>query len=209
MIIRGAQAVNPAALRQNAYAPKTVEAPESAPSADKVSISPEAAQKAAAEDQADGPYRASGAPTLLSSLNLETCKMPQALVEEMAVRAKEESVRAGISAQYAQEHRYQTVGQVLVDGRFYAEVDDAGGYGFIGSAASGLSEAPLDPRARLEEIARAAQGMGKVEVRYADFVPGLGGGGGPAAPDSMLPAFTARGLRDIFAEAVAAAKRQA
>lgn len=214
MIIRGTQALPPAALRQNTHAPKTVGAPERpAADADQVSISYEAAQHAATSAGQAGNtqerYRLSGAPTLLASLNLVTYKMPEALVKEMEVRAKEEAVRADINAQYSREHRYQTAGQVLVDGKFYAEVDEAGGFGFIRNALSGLSEAPLDPRARLEEIARAAQGMGKVEIRYADFLPGLGGGGGPAAPESMLPAFTARDIRDIFAEAIAAAKAQA
>lgn len=197
MIIRSAQALPPAAFRQNTQAPKTVGTPDPAPATDKVSISYEAAQKAA-----------SAAPTLLSSLNIKAYKMPDALAKEMEVRAKEEAVRAGISAEYSQAHRYQTVGQVLVDGKLFADVDDAGGFGFIGSRAAGLSEATLDPRARLEEIARAAREMGKVEVRYADFLPGLGGGGGSAAPESLLPAFTARDVRDIFREAIDAARRQ-
>ncbi len=215
MIVRGTQALPPAAFRQNTHAPKTVEAPDGpAPAdADQVSISYEAAHQAATgagqADEAQERYRVSGAPTLLASLNLVTYKMPEALVKEMEVRAREEAVRADISAQYSREHRYQTVGQVLVDGKFYAKVDDAGGFGFISNALSGLSEAPLDPHARLKEIARAAQGMGKVEIRYADFVPGLGSGGGPGAPESMLPAFTARDIRDIFAEAIAAARSQA
>ena len=215
MIIRGTQALSPAALRQNAPAPKTASAPGGTPAvdADKVSFSYEAVQKAAADatqaDKPGSPYRVTGAVTPLSSLDAGVYRMPEALVKEMEVRAKEEALREGISAQYSREHRYQTVGQVLVDGKFYAEVDEAGGYGFIRNAVSGLSEAPLDPRARLEEIARAAQDMGKVELRYANFVPGLGGGAGPGAPEAMLPAFTAREIRDIFAEAIGANKHQA
>jgi len=206
MIIRSAQALPPAAFRQNTLAPKTAGTPDPAPGkdADKVSISSEAAQKAA-----ESPYRVDGAPTLLSAMNLSTYKMPEALVKEMAVRANEEAVRAGISAQYAQANRYETVGQILVDGKLVADVDEAGGYGFIGGGISGLSEATLDPRARLEEIARALQDTGKVEVRYANFLPGLGGVAGPAAPESLLPAFTARDVRDIFREAIDAARREA
>jgi len=175
-----------------------------APDTDKVTISSEARRQAA-----DGPYRLSGGATLLASQDIVVYKMPDALVKEMAVRASEEATRQEISAQYASDNRYQTVGQVFVNGEVYAEVDDAGGYGFQKNALSGLSEAPLDPRARLEEIARAAQGMGTVEVRTTNFAPGIGGWGGPGAPESMLPAFTARDLRDIFAEAVAAAKGRA
>lgn len=158
---------------------------------------------------AAGPYRLTGPATPLSSLRAGVYQMPEALTKEMAVRANEEAARQEISTRYAYEHRYRTVGQVLLDGKFFAEVNEAGGYGFEGGALSGLSEAPLDPRARVEEIARAAKGMGQVEVRYADFVPGLGGWEGPAAPESMLPSFTARDIRDIFAEAIAANKRQA
>ncbi len=208
MIIRSAQALPPAAFRQNTHAPKTAGAPDPMPGkdADKVSISSEAAQMAA-----ESLYRVDGAPTLLSSMNLTTYKMPDALVKEMEVRANEEAVRAGISAQYAQANRYETVGQILVDGKLVADVDEAGGYGFIGGGISSLSEATLDPHARLEEIARALQDKdtGKVEVRYANFLPGLGGVAGPAAPESLLPAFTARDVRDIFREAIDAARRAA
>lgn len=46
-----------------------------------------------------------------------------------------------------------------------------------------------------------------LEIRYSDFVPGLGGHGGSAAPESLLPAFTARNIHEIFAEAIGEAKR--
>jgi len=208
MIIRGAQASIFPAVRPAPHTshPAGQADGASARDADKVTISSEAMRKTADGD--DNPYRLSGAATLLASKNLDVYKMPDALVKEMAVRASEEATREAISAQYASDHRYQTVGQVFVNGEIYAEVDDAGGYGFQKYALSGLSKASLDPRARLEEIARAAQDMGTVEVRYTDFAPGIGGWGGPTAPESMLPAFTARDIRDIFAEAVAAAKGQ-
>jgi hypothetical protein len=92
----------------------------------------------------------------------------------MEVRAKEEAVRSEINLQYAYGHRYQTVGQILVDGKFFAEVNEAGGYGSIQNHVPGLSEGQLSPRERVEEIARAVKGKGNVEIRYSDFVPGLG-----------------------------------
>lgn len=215
MIIRGTQVSFPAAARPDSHASRLPAGPNAKPAEEsgKVAFSLAAIRTAAGSDAPSGDaaelYRLTGPATPLSSLRAGVYKMPEALTQELAVRAKEEAARQEISTRYAFEHRYRTVGQVLVDGKFFAEVNEAGGYGFEGGALSGLSEAPLDPRARVEEIARAAKGMGQVEVRYADFVPGLGGWGGPAAPESMLPSFTARDIRDIFAEAIAANKRQA
>lgn len=212
MIITGTQASTPAAAQPNSHPFRSATRSDARSPAEsgKVTISAEAFQMAATHEgqaaDAASPYRLSGSAALVSSLAPTVYKMPEALVREMEVRAKEESLRREISSQYASEHRYQTVGQVLVDGKFFAEVDDAGGYGSAGTI-PGLSEATLDPRARLEEIARAAQDFGKVEIRYTDFVPGTGGWGGPGAPESMLPAFTARDIREIFAEAIAANKQ--
>lgn len=176
----------------------------------KVTISSASLQKAAeSEGQTDegaGPYRLTGPATLVSLLHPVAYKMPESLVQEMEVRAKEEAARNEINSQYASQHRYQPIGQVLVDGKLYAEVDDAGGFGSVDTI-PGLSGASLSPRERVEEIAGALKDKGNVEIRYSDFVPGLGGSGGPGAPESMLPHFTARNIHEIFAEAMEAAKR--
>lgn len=213
MIITASQASTPATAKLNSHAYQMAAKLDTRPVAKStnVTISPEALQKAAdSEGQTDevaSAYRLTGPAILVSSLHPSVYKMPEALIKEMEVRAKEEAVRLEISSQYASEHQYQTVGQVLVDGKFFAEVNDAGGYGAIQNSISGLSEAPLNPRERVEEIARAVKDMGKVEIRYSDFVPGLGGWEGPGAPESMLPPFTARSIHEIFAEAIEAAER--
>lgn len=213
MMITAIQASTFAAAKLKSFAPQTAAKLDTRPVEDstKVTISSEALQTAAdSEGQSDevaSPYRLTGIATLVSSLNPFVYKMPEALIKEMEVRAKEETVRNEISFEYAYEHRYQTIGQVLVDGKFFAEVNDAGGYGAIQNTIPGLSEAPLNPRERVEEIARAVKDKGNVEIRYSDFVPGLGGWGGPGAPESMLPPFTARDIREIFAEAIAGAER--
>ena len=212
MIITGPQAFTPAAAQPNSHPFRSAARVDARPPAEssEVSISAQALQMSASPEgraaDAASPYRLGGSAVPVSSLAPTVYKMPEVLVREMEVRTKEEALRQEISSRYASEHRYQTVGQVLVDGKFFAEVDDAGGYGSAGTI-PGLSEATLDPRARLEEIARAAKDFGKVEIRYTDFVPGTGGWGGPAAPESMLPAFTARDIREIFAEAIASGKQ--
>jgi hypothetical protein len=158
-----------------------------------------AAEAAGQSGDATSPYRLTG-----SSFKVGVSSafaMPDALAKEMATRAEEEKLREEINARYAYEHQYKTVGQVLVDGKFFAEVNEAGGYGLVRNV-SGLSESSLSPHERVEEIARALKGKGKVEIRYADFVPGLGGWSGPAAPESMLPPFTARSHDEIFQEAL-------
>jgi hypothetical protein len=177
--------------------------PVSAEDSSKVTLSSEALQHAAAAAEQPGdttsPYRLTG-----SSFKVGVSggfKMPDALEKEMAIRGEEEKLREEINARYAYEHQYKTVGQVLVDGKFFAEVNESGGYGLVHNMA-GLSENSLSPRERVEEIARALNGKGKVEIRYSDFVPGLGGWSGPAAPESMLPPFTARSHQEIFQEAL-------
>lgn len=212
MMITATQAASFAAAKPTSYATQSAAEPDTSQVEDwtKVAISSEALQKASESEgkTADpaSPYRLTGAATLVSSLNPVVYQMPDALIKEMEVRAREESARNAMNAQYASTHASQTVGQVLVNGKLVAEVNDAGGYGSLRNDLPGLSQAQLDPRARVEEIAQAMQGQGNVEVRYSDFVPGLGGWGGPAAPESMLPSFTARNIHDIFAEAIQAAK---
>lgn len=44
--------------------------------------------------------------------------------------------------------------------------------------------------------------MGNVEIRYSNLAPGSGGLGGSAAPGSMLPAYTAQSIHEIFGEAI-------
>ncbi|WP_343724780.1 hypothetical protein [Herbaspirillum huttiense] len=213
MMISGNQASAAIAAPQPSSGYQTTPEPkkEQETESSKVTISSAALEKATqSETQTDelaSQYRLSGPATLVSALNPVVYKMPEALIREMEVRGKEEAVRNAMSVQYANEHQYQTIGQVLVDGKLFAEVNDAGGYGSIQNAIPGLSDSPLSPRERVEEIAQALKGKGKVEVRYADFVPGLGGWGGPGAPDTMLSPFTARSLHDIFAEAIQGAER--
>lgn len=214
MMISGTQATTlAAAAKLSSTAPQAAADSDKRQAGDstKVTISSEALQQAsvagAQTDELASPYRLTGPATLVSSLNPVVYQMPENLIKEMEVRAKEEAARNAVSAQYASEHVYQTVGQVLVNGQLFAEVNDAGGYGSVKNSIPGLSEAPLNPQQRLEEIAQAVKGQGKVEIRTSDFLPGLGGGGGPGAPESMLPAFTARSMHEIFAEAMEAAGR--
>lgn len=214
MMISGTQAstlavaVPPAPASQVAVDLGTSQVEDSA----KVTISSQALQKASEGDvqnnEIASPYRLTGPATLVSSLHPFVYQMPEALINEMAVRAKEEAARNEVNSQYAREHQYQTMGQVLVNGKLFAEVNDAGGYGFAKNSIPGLSQASLKPQERLEEIAQAAKGQGNVEIKYSDFVPGLGGLEGPGAPESMLPAFTARNIHEIFAAAIEAAERQ-
>lgn len=128
-------------------------------------------------------------------------QMPDALVQEMATREQEEKRREDINFRYAYEHQYKPVGQVLVNGKLFAEVDESSGYGLAHSL-RGLNPNDLSPKARVEEIARALKGKGQVEIKYANFVPGFGGWSGPSAPESALPAFTARSRQDIMQEAM-------
>lgn len=168
--------------------------------ASKVSLSSDgmrAADAAARTDAAASPYRVTGPVMKLDAL--KSFKMPEALAKELATRNEEEKLREDINFRYAYEHQYKTVGQVLINGKFFAEVDEAGGYGML-QQLGGLSESSLSPRERVEEIARAVQGRGKVEVRLTDFVSGMGGWSGPSAPESMLPPFTARSRQEIFQE---------
>ena len=134
-------------------------------------------------------------------------QMPADLVQELARRTQEEQIREEINLRHAEANRYQTVGQVLVNGQLAAEVDEAGGYGLVQSL-RGLSDGTLSPSDRLAEIARTLAGRGQVEIRRDHFVPGLGGWAGPAAPESALPAFTARSHDQIFAAALQAMEQQ-
>ncbi|MBC7918753.1 MAG: hypothetical protein H7Y28_13170 [Rhodoferax sp.] len=160
-----------------------------------VSISDKALQLAA--DNTREQFRVTG-PVVQGNLK-SAYKMPDALVQEMATREKEEKLREDINFRYAYEHQYKPVGQVLVDGKLVAEVDEGGGYGLAHSI-RGLSQNDMDPKARVQEIARALQGKGKVEIKYSDFGPGFGGWSGPSAPESMLPKYTARSRQDIMRE---------
>ncbi|EOA05702.1 hypothetical protein HFRIS_006403 [Herbaspirillum frisingense GSF30] len=213
MMITAAQASALVASKPNSFAPPTPSKPDNNPVEEsaKVAISSEAVQKAAESEaqsnEVESAYRLTGPATLLSSIAPVAYQMPEALINEMKVRASEEATRNAINSQYANAHQYQTVGQVLVNGKLFAEVNDAGGYGSIQNSIPGLSDAPLNPQDRLKEIAQAVKEKGNVEIRYSDFVPGLGGQGGSAAPESMLPAFTARNIHEIFAEAIGEAKR--
>jgi hypothetical protein len=202
-----------AKLKPNTFQPTAKPIANPVEDSSKVTLSSEALQHAAqAAGQTAGvagPYRQVASTTPVSLKQIVGYKMPDALVKEMEVRTKEEAMRSKINDQYAYERRYQTAGQVLVDGKLFAEVDSGGGFGFLHNMMPGLSDRPLSPRERVEEIAQAVKGQGKVEIRYSDFVPGLGGWSGPSAPESILPPFTARSMHEIFAEAMEAAKRMA
>ncbi|APW43426.1 hypothetical protein RS694_13385 [Rhodoferax saidenbachensis] len=163
--------------------------------ATRVSISDEALRLATDNNREQ--FRLTG-PVIQGNLK-SAYQMPDALVQEMATREKEEKLREDINSRYAYEHQYKPVGQVLVDGKLVAEVDEGGGYG-LAHHIGGLSQNDMDPKARVQEIARALQGKGKVEVKYSDFGPGFGGWSGPSAPESMLPKFTARSRADIMEE---------
>lgn len=201
-----AQALTIAAARQNSHGLQTAAKQDAnttpVENSSKVTLSSDGLRQAAeAVGQTDGaasPYRVTG-PVIRFDVS-SAYKMPEALVKEMAIRAEEEKLREDINFRYAYEHQYKTVGQVLIDGKFFAEVDEAGGYGLLQNV-PGLTENSLSPRERMEEIARALKGRGKVEIKYSDFVPGIGGWSGPSAPESMLPPFTARSLHEIFQEA--------
>jgi hypothetical protein len=130
-------------------------------------------------------------------------RMPDALVQEMATREKEEKLREEINFRYAYEHQYKPMGQVLVNGKLFAEVTDGGSY-TLAHTMRGLNENDLSPKARVEEIARALKGKGQVEIRYSNLMPGFGGWSGPSAPESALPAFTARSRQEIMQEAMGA-----
>jgi hypothetical protein len=143
----------------------------------------------------------------ISTLSLTGFQMPQALQQEMETRAKEEALREEITFKYAEQHRYKTVAQVFVNGKFAAEVNEAGGYGLQNSV-SGLSKESLSPQQRTQEIARTLAGSGRVEIRTSNFEAGLGAWMGPGAPDELLPAFTARSYSEIFRDAREAAVRK-
>jgi len=214
MMISGTPAPTPAVAKPAFSVPPAVvdSDTEQAEDSAKVTISSKALQKATETDRQTeeiaSPYRLSGPATLVSSLHPFVYQMPEPLIKEMEVRAKEEAARNEVNSQYAREHQYQTIGQVLVNGQLFAEVNNAGGYGSVKNSIPGLSDASLKPQERLEEIAQALKGQGNVEIKYSDFVPGLGSLEGPGAPESMLPAFTARNIHEIFAAAIETAKRQ-
>ena len=206
-MIISSSAITNASTLSHSYGTRAAAKPdvdtEPAEGSSKVTLSSEALRRTAeaAEQPKDAtsPYRLTG-----SSFKVGVSSafaMPEALAKEMAIRAEEEKLREEINARYAYEHQYKTAGQVLVNGEFFAEVNEAGGYGLVHNV-SGLSESSLSPRERVEEIARALKGKGTVEIRYSNFVPGLGGWSGPAAPESMLPPFTARSQQEIFQEAL-------
>ncbi|RZI39995.1 hypothetical protein EGT07_26235 [Herbaspirillum sp. HC18] len=192
-----------AAVKSNSYglqtAAKQDETAKPVEESSKVSLSSDglraAADAATGTDGAASSYRVTG-PIMKFDVS-KAVKIPDALAKELATRMEEEKVREEINFRYAYEHQYKTVGQVLIDGKFFAEVNEAGGYGSMQNV-PGLSQNPLSPQERVEEIARAVKGRGKVEIRYSDFVPGLGGWCGPSAPESMLPPFTARSRQEIF-----------
>jgi hypothetical protein len=124
---------------------------------------------------------------------------PEILEREMARRAEQEKARADIDFRFAFEHQYKTIGQVLLDGKLFAEVDEAGGF-TVSQGFSGLSENLPRPLDRLEEIARTLNGSGRVEIKYSNFLPGSGSWSGPKAPESMHEPFTARSRADIDSE---------
>lgn len=117
----------------------------------------------------------------------------------MAIRDNEERLRQDINVRYAYEHQYKPVGQIYLNGKFFAEVNEAGGYELARNLPH-LSDNSLKPQERLKEIASALKGKGNVEVKLSDFGPNRGGWSGPAAPESMLPPFTARSHDEILKE---------
>lgn len=138
--------------------------------------------------------------TMIGAGNLKPAfKMSEAQIQEVARRELEERRNEAINLEYAYEHQYKTVGQVLINGKLFAEVNESGGY-TTESALSGLNEQVTDPRQRVKEIANKLAGQGTVEIKFKDFVPGWNGWSGPSAPQSMLPAFTARSLQEILQE---------
>ncbi len=184
-------------------ATKQAAATPSAESASSVTISEQglrlAADAASGSDGTREQFRITG--PLNQRPLVPLYKMPDALVKEMAMREQEEKLREDINFRYAYEHQYQPVGQVLVNGKLFAEVNEGGGYGLAHSL-QGLNQNDMNPKARVEEIARALKGKGQVEIRYSNLVPGFGGWSGPSAPESALPAFTARSRQDIMQEAM-------
>lgn len=176
--------------------------------ASKVSISEDARQANAMSGTAgaDEPrYRITDPGAVLNNLQ-SAYKMPDELVREIDTRIREEALRNDLSLKYAYENRYETVGQILVDGTLFAEVNEGGGYG-MPSALPGLTKEDLPAGERLKEIAGAAKGMGTIEIRYSNFVPGLGGWHGPSAPESILPPFSARDIHAIYDEALVEIKQ--
>jgi hypothetical protein len=136
--------------------------------------------------------------TMMGGENLKVAfKMSEAQIQEVARREIEERRNEALNLEYAYENRHATVGQVLVNGRLFAEVNDSGGY-ITESAIPGLNEQLSDPRQRIKEIASKLAGRGTVEIKYQDFAPGWDGWSGPSAPQSMLPVFTARSLQEIM-----------
>ncbi|MDD5241501.1 MAG: hypothetical protein PHG47_07255 [Sulfuricella sp.] len=120
-------------------------------------------------------------------------KMTEAQVNELKLREQQEKAREIANSNYAEAHQYKPIGQVLVGGKLFATVSDAGSVEMAHSLP--LSEAPLSPTDRLAEIARAVKG----EIIYSNLLPTMGGGmGGPGAPESMLPPLTARSMNEIF-----------
>lgn len=182
---------------------KQAAAVPSADSASSVTISEEglrlAAGAASQSDSTREQFRVTG--PLNQSPLVALYQMPDALVKEMATREQEEKQHEDINFRYAYEHQYQPVGQVLVNGKLFAEVNESGGYG-LAHGLQGPNPNDMSPKARVEEIARALKGKGQVEIKYANFVPGFGGWSGPSAPESALPAFTARSREDIMQEAM-------
>lgn len=127
-------------------------------------------------------------------------KMTEAQVNEVKLREQQEAVREIVNFNYAKAHQYQPVGQVLVNGKLVATVFDAGSVESP-HAIPGLSNQDLNPADRLAEIAHAVKG----EIIYSNFLPTMGGWGGPGAPESALPPLTARSLMDIFQQEIAPA----
>lgn len=120
-------------------------------------------------------------------------KMTDAQVNELKLREQQEIAREIVNFNYAKAHKYQPVGQVLVNGELVATVFDAGSVESP-HAIPGLSDQPLSPSDRLAEIARAVNG----KIIYSNFLPTMNGWMGPGAPESMLPPLTARSMREIF-----------
>lgn len=124
-------------------------------------------------------------------------KMTDALVSELKLREQQEVAREIANFNYAKAHQYQPVGQVLVDGKVFATVYDAGSFE-MAHALPSLSNTQLSPADRLAEIAKAVNG----KVITSDLLPTLGGWSGPGAPESMLPPLTARSLQEIMEEEI-------
>ncbi|WP_263773091.1 hypothetical protein [Propionivibrio soli] len=148
---------------------------------------------------AENGYRLDGeAHSLMDYANAKGAlyKMTDAQVAEIKLREQQEQSRQAANLAYAQSHAYNTVGQVFVNGQLLASVDESGGY-YLAHNIGGLSAADMSASERLAEIAKAVGG----EIRTSNFED-TGGWSGPGAPESSLPAITARSLQEILEQDV-------